>query len=399
MRCFAAVAAAGLLVQESTPPTGPLTRDTKLPWDGIEDAIDVLGAPHGKALLQKRKLSTPPTGLLTSHTKLPWDGIQDTLDVLGAPTGARALLQERTRTRRVGSIGGGASDLHFLAAASLPADAGDHEDAVTVAAVGGEGGEDEDAGQKASVEDAASTAAADAAGENADNDNLESILLQKGTTTRLLQKTSTPPTGPLTRDTKLPWDGIQDTLDELDAFPAPHGKALLQKQKTSTPPTGPLTRDTKLPWDGIQDTLDELDAFPAPHGKALLQRQKMYLAQGWGKALLQGKSLRSVSRLVSRRDVATCEECLAGGEDYCISSGECVERGTKACANPEDHVTGSSEFAEEWKASGFPGEVKQSCPDWLFDKQPLLYNAQAMHAAVVGTQDGATAFDEGRRLL
>merc|ERR1719472_183616 len=92
-------------------------------------------------------------------------------------------------------------------------------------------GEDEDAGQKASVEDAASTAAADAAGENADNDNLESILLQKGATTRLLQKTSTPPTGPLTKDTKLPWDGIQDTLDELDAFPAPHGKALLQKQK------------------------------------------------------------------------------------------------------------------------------------------------------------------------
>merc|ERR1719353_1620526 len=102
-----------------------------------------------------------------------------------------AKSQEQTRTRRVGSIGGGASDLHFLAAASLPADAGDHEDAVTVAAVGGEGGEDEDA-----------------AGENADNDNLESILLQKGATTRLLQKASTPPTGPLTRDTKLPWDGI-----------------------------------------------------------------------------------------------------------------------------------------------------------------------------------------------
>merc|ERR1719405_118793 len=42
---------------------------------------------------------------------------------------------------------------------------------------------------------------------------------------------------------------------------------------------------------------------------------------------------------------ATCAECLAAGKDYCIADNRCTKRATRTCAGPEDHVTGSPEFA------------------------------------------------------
>ena len=43
-----------MLRARSTMPTGPLTKGSQLPWDGIEDALDELSAPRAKsALLQK----------------------------------------------------------------------------------------------------------------------------------------------------------------------------------------------------------------------------------------------------------------------------------------------------------------------------------------------------------
>merc|ERR1719181_1811011 len=84
--------------------------------------------------------------------------------------------------------------------------------------------------------------------------------------------------------------------------------------------------------------------------------------------------------------VNACEECLAAGKDYCISSDDCVDRGSRgACAAPGDHVTGDADFAQDWAESGFPGEVLEECPSWL--NEPLLFNARAMHAMVVGTSD------------
>jgi hypothetical protein len=74
------------------------------------------------------------------------------------------------------------SNLHIVAAANLPADSGDHEDASTVASATGTA-DDEDGGEKVKVEDAPSTAKEDAMGENADNDDLENILLQKAART------------------------------------------------------------------------------------------------------------------------------------------------------------------------------------------------------------------------
>jgi len=109
----------------------------------------------------------------------------------GAAQG-ESFAQLRTETRSqtqsgrsaVGaSVRGTGSNLHIVAAANLPADSGDHEDASTVASASGTA-DDEDGGEKVKVEDAPSTAAEDAIGENADNDDLENILLQKAAKTR-----------------------------------------------------------------------------------------------------------------------------------------------------------------------------------------------------------------------
>lgn len=103
---------------------------------------------------------------------------------LGAKTKVRAKESSGTGTGTGSAVGIG--DLHIVEAADLPADSGDHEDAATVAsATGDDDGED---GEKTGkVEDAPSTTAEDAAGENADNDDLESILLQKKTRTKRLK--------------------------------------------------------------------------------------------------------------------------------------------------------------------------------------------------------------------
>jgi carbonic anhydrase len=105
----------------------------------------------------------------------------------GARPAAESFAQLRTETRTQTAAGalarGMGSDLHVVAAANLPADSGDHEDASTVASASGTA-DDEDGGEKVKVEDAPSTAAEDAIGENADNDDLENILLQKAAKTR-----------------------------------------------------------------------------------------------------------------------------------------------------------------------------------------------------------------------
>merc|ERR1719217_220425 len=97
-----------------------------------------------------------------------------------AQLGTQTRMQTKARS---GTVRGEGSNLHIVAAANLPADTGDHEDASTVASASGTA-DDEDGGEKVKVEDAPSTAAEDAIGENADNDDLENILLQKAAKTR-----------------------------------------------------------------------------------------------------------------------------------------------------------------------------------------------------------------------
>jgi len=100
-----------------------------------------------------------------------------------AQLGTQTRMQTKARS---GTVRGEGSNLHVVAAANLPADGGDHEDASTVASATGTA-DDEDGGEKVKVEDAPSTAAEDAIGENADNDDLEDILLQKAARTRRVQ--------------------------------------------------------------------------------------------------------------------------------------------------------------------------------------------------------------------
>merc|ERR1719388_346023 len=40
-----------------------------------------------------------------------------------------------------------------------------------------------------------------------------------------------------------------------------------------------------------------------------------------------------------------CAKCLAAGKDYCVEDNRCTPRATRTCNGPEDHVTGSPEFA------------------------------------------------------
>ena len=101
---------------------------------------------------------------------------------------AQLRTETRTQSQAGASARGSGSNLHIVAAANLPADSGDHEDAATVASATGTA-DDEDGGQKVKVEDAPSTAAEDAIGENADNDDLENILLQKAAKTRRVPAT------------------------------------------------------------------------------------------------------------------------------------------------------------------------------------------------------------------
>jgi hypothetical protein len=104
----------------------------------------------------------------------------------GAESQGESFTQLGTQTRTQSQAGalvrGMGSNLHIVAAANLPADSGDHEDASTVASATGTA-DDEDGGEKVKVEDAPSTAKEDAMGENADNDDLENILLQKAART------------------------------------------------------------------------------------------------------------------------------------------------------------------------------------------------------------------------
>jgi carbonic anhydrase len=115
-----------------------------------------------------------------------------------APAQGESFAQLRTETRtqtQTGALARGmGSDLHVVAAANLPADSGDHEDASTVASATGTA-DDEDGGEKVKVEDAPSTAAEDAVGENADNDDLENILLQKAARTHRVPVARVPPAG------------------------------------------------------------------------------------------------------------------------------------------------------------------------------------------------------------
>merc|ERR1719171_274438 len=112
----------------------------------------------------------------------------------GASPAGESFAQLRTETRTQSQAGASArgtgSNLHIVAAANLPADSGDHEDAATVASATGTA-DDEDGGEKVKVEDAPSTAAEDAIGENADNDDLENILLQKAARTHRLKAART----------------------------------------------------------------------------------------------------------------------------------------------------------------------------------------------------------------
>merc|ERR1719387_2900756 len=107
-----------------------------------------------------------------------------------AQLGVRATRTQARADRSAveASARGTGSNLHIVAAANLPADTCDHEDASTVASASGTA-DDEDGGEKVKVEDAPSTAAEDAIGENADNDDLENILLQKAAKTRRVPAT------------------------------------------------------------------------------------------------------------------------------------------------------------------------------------------------------------------
>ncbi|CAK0818215.1 unnamed protein product [Prorocentrum cordatum] len=54
----------------------------------------------------------------------------------------------------------------------------------------------------------------------------------------------------------------------------------------------------------------------------------------WGGGLWYRRS--TLSTAVS----STCQECLAEGQDFCISTNSCIPRATMGCRGPEDHITG-----------------------------------------------------------
>jgi len=66
----------------------------------------------------------------------------------------------------------------------------------------------------------------------------------------------------------------------------------------------------------------------------------------WGGGLWYRRS--TLSTAVS----STCQECLAEGQDFCISTNSCIPRATMGCRGPEDHITGDPEFAKPGPRAG-----------------------------------------------
>lgn len=147
-------------------------------------------------------------------------------------------------------------------------------------------------------------------------------------------------------------------------------------------------------------TLGHFDFPGAPKRGALLQGKGTQASDSWGSIQ---HTIATVAKqphqfLQKKRDADMCDECLANGQDYCISTEACVERGTAVCENPDDRVTAAAEestAADDVKDTEPLTPPLQGCPTWL--KEPMLVNAHAMHAAMIGQNDGESEFAAGRR--
>jgi len=202
--------------------------------------------------------------------------------------------------------------------------------------------------------------------------------------------------------------------DKLSALEASSQWGVLTKEPTSKPTS--KSGDNPAA-EAAADQLSELEAVSTmghydagPSRGTLLQAKGHASVHGTDASDSWGSIQHSIAALAKhprevhqflqkKRDAGMCDECLANGQDYCISTEACVERGTAVCQNPDDRVTAAAE-----EESTTPEDVKdveplqpplQGCPSWL--KEPMLVNAHAMHAAMIGQNDGESEFAEGRR--
>jgi len=244
---------------------------------------------------------------------------------------------------------------------------------------------------------------------------------------RLLTEESAP------RESQLDvWGDLQDTFDLVGLKEAKRNAALAHRVTEHDSPAaeraadklsaleassqwGVLTKEPKAKAksqdnpaaEAAADQLSNLEAVstignhfsPSKRG-AWLQGGGKQASDSWGSIqhMIATVAKQPHQFLQKKRDADMCDECLANGQDYCISTEACVERGTAVCENPDDRVTAAAEDsteAEDVKDAEPLTPPLQGCPTWL--KEPMLVNARAMHAAMIGQNDGESAFADGRR--
>ena len=94
-----------------------------------------------------------------------------------------------------------------------------------------------------------------------------------------------------------------------------------------------------------------------------------------------------------------CEECLRTGFDYCISANSCVERASKSCKGPEDHITGDESFASGVE-NGYrlsmtcPGESHRADPREF----PRLADANSARESVGSADSDANSIENSSQL-
>jgi len=220
---------------------------------------------------------------------------------------------------------------------------------------------------------------------------------------RLLAEESAPP-----RESQLDqWGDLQDTFDLVGLKESKRTAALAHRVTEHDNPAAEAAADQLSELEAVS-TMGHYDAGPSRG--TLLQAKGHASVHGTDASDSWGSIQHSIAALAKhprevhqflqkKRDAGMCDECLANGQDYCISTEACVERGTAVCQNPDDRVTAAAE-----EESTTPEDVKdveplqpplQGCPSWL--KEPMLVNAHAMHAAMIGQNDGESEFAEGRR--
>jgi len=244
---------------------------------------------------------------------------------------------------------------------------------------------------------------------------------------RLLAEESAPP-----RESQLDvWGDLQDTFDLVGLKEAKRNAALAHRVTEHDSPAaeraadrlaaleassqwGVLTKEPKAKAksdynpaaEAAADQLSNLEAVSTlghfnagPKRGALLQGKGKQESDSWGSIQhVIAAVAKQPHQFLQKRDADMCDECLANGKDYCISTEACVERGTPVCENPDDRVTAATEDGAAADDAKGPEPLQpplQGCPTWL--KEPLLVNARAMHAAMIGQNDGESEFAAGRR--